>query len=247
MIELNEASQGGLRSGPSRAPTGRAGETCRMRRTAPLPPRGGFDRPVTVGTCVPMTRASAREFQHPAGPLPGRLILLAAAYSPVAVVGGLRGLPSAPAYIAAGLGLAGIGLWILFLRWLGGRGPRNRDVREAELIDSEVTGYIVSILLPVIAASAPDLNDWLAYGVCAALILVVAFAAELWAVNPITYLFGLRAARALIDGTPRVVLVRGILGPAGERLVIERIGVALILPPAQVEPVRVAAQQARLQ
>jgi hypothetical protein len=82
----------------------------------------------------------------------------------------------------------------------------------------------------VIVASKPATADWLAYGACAFLILLVAFAAELWAVNPITYLFGLRAARAIVDGTPRVVLVRGTLVEVGELPVISHLGVTLILP-----------------
>jgi hypothetical protein len=177
-----------------------------------------------------MIGATAKEFQHPSGPVAGRVILLLAAYSPVAVIAGLRGLSSTAGEVALGLGVVGVALWIVFLWWLRDRGSRPREVNELELIDSEVTGYIVSLLLPVIVASKPATADWLAYGACAFLILIVAFAAELWAVNPITYLFGLRAARAIVDGTPRVVLVRGSLVEAGELPVASRLGVTLILP-----------------
>jgi hypothetical protein len=102
-------------------------------------------------------------------------------------------------------------------------------VEGPEYIDSEVTGYIVSILLPVVAASRPGFHDWLAYGVCAVLILLVAFAAELWSANPITYAFHMRAARAVVDGKPRVVLVRGHMGQGEIKAVARRLGVTLVL------------------
>jgi len=202
----------------------------------------GANRPNPLRTCVPMI-ATVQEFQHPSGPLAGRVILLLAAYAPVAVIAGLRGLPSTAGKVALGLGLIGIALWISFLWWLRDRGPRTRDVGDLELIDSEVTGYIVSLLLPVIAASKPATADWLAYGACALLILLVAFAAELWAVNPITYFFGLRAARAVVDGRSRVVLVRGALVRAGQLPVVSRLGVTLILPSQGCPPTKIETAQ----
>jgi hypothetical protein len=175
-----------------------------------------------------MAPHSTREFQDSRGPLLGRVVLLLAAYTPVAVIAGLRGLPATVAWVSVALGLFGIAVWLLFLWWLPERQRRTSIVKDPHFIDSEVNAYIVSILLPVVAAANPALTDWLAYGVCAVLILLVAFAAELWAVNPITYAFGLRAARAVIDGERRVVLVRGSLGPEGKREVVRRIGVTLL-------------------
>jgi len=169
------------------------------------------------------------EREKPSGPLVGRLILLLAAYAPIAVIAGLRAMPAAGGWVAALVGVLGIAIWACFLNWLPRRQPRESVVEWSEFIDSEVTGYIVSLLLPVIAVSRPDLHDWLAYGVCAALILVVAFAAQLWSVNPITYLCGMRAARAVVDGEPLIVLVRGPLGGSDRKTITRRLGVTLVL------------------
>jgi hypothetical protein len=154
---------------------------------------------------VPKRRTS--ELQKERGPVGGRLILLLAAYAPVVAIAGLRGAPCIAGWIAFGLGVAGIIVWAAFLPWLKNRQPRPVEASDIEFIDTEVTGYIVSLLLPVAAASNPSFGDWLAYGVCALLILLVAFQAELWSVNPVTYAFRMRAARMKIDGETRIVLV----------------------------------------
>ena len=178
-----------------------------------------------------MMTTGSRHFEHPSGPLPGRLILLVTAYAPLVLLAGLRGLPDLRAWIAVGLGVLGILAWAVFLKWLKGRQPRIREAKDVELIDSEVTGYIVSLLLPLVAASAPDWNDWIAYAVCGVLVLLVAFKAELWAVNPIAYALDLRAGRATVDGKRRVVLVCGEVG-SGERVqATTRLGVMVILRP----------------
>ena len=178
-------------------------------------------------------RSRLPEFAVSAGPLPGRLVLLAAAYAPVAVIAGVRATPRLAGWVSLISGALGVIVWIAFLVWLPQRQPRQATIERPEFIDAEVTGYIVSILLPIVAASEPTLQDLLAYGLCAALILLVAFAAGLWAVNPITYAFGIRAARATVDGKPQVILVRGGTVREGVMMVVRRLGVTLILEPPQ--------------
>jgi hypothetical protein len=182
-------------------------------------------------TCVRMLTRS-REFEPTAGPLSGRVLLLFASYSPVAVIAGLRGLPGTFGCVAVGTGALGAAVWICFLLWLPNRQARECQIAGARFVDAEVTGYIVSILLPVVAASKPVLEDWLAYGACATLILLVAFSAELWSINPITYAFGLRAARATVDGKTQVILVRDQVVPDGVYFVARRAGVGVVLDPA---------------
>lgn len=187
--------------------------------------------PLPLRTYVPMLKrgSTRKDTERSSGPLLGRLILLFASYAPVAVIVGLRCLPGLAGVFVLSVGGAGIAIWAAFLWWLPSRQTRTVRVAEAEFVDAEVTAYIVSILLPVIAASKPRLFDWFAYTVCALLILIVAFAAELWSVNPITYAFRFRAARATVDGKPQVVLVRGELGQDGLKVVSSRIGVTLVL------------------
>jgi hypothetical protein len=163
------------------------------------------------------------------------VVLLLAAYSPVALIIGLRSLPAKLGWLAIAVGVLGILIWVACLGWLPDRQRRTSIVEDAQFIDSEVTGYIVSILLPVVAASRPGPADWVAYCACAILILLVAFAAELWSVNPITYAFNMRAARAVVDGKPQIVLVRGQLESDGAKVIVRRVGVTLVLGPATKE------------
>jgi hypothetical protein len=159
----------------------------------------------------------------------GRVVLLLAAYAPVAVIAGIRAAPRTAGWVAVALGLAGITAWIVFLAWLPHRQARSVSVIDVEYVDAEVTGYVVSLLLPLLAAVKPRLEDWVAYGVCAVLILLVAYAAELWSINPVTYAFGMRTARASVDGRRTVVLMRGHVAEGHDATVVRRIGVTLIL------------------
>ncbi len=170
------------------------------------------------------------------GPLAGRLVLLFAAYAPIGLIVGARTIPSWPGFIAATIGVVGVASWLWFLRWLPDRQPRTAEVSDIELIDTEVTGYIVSLLLPLVAAGQPTPGDLVAYGLCAVLILFVAFMSNLAAVNPFIYLFGYRVARATVEGRPSVVLVGDSADAAGDVTLVRAIGVMLITGKAQQEP-----------
>ncbi|HWT92033.1 MAG TPA: hypothetical protein VN238_03485 [Solirubrobacteraceae bacterium] len=159
----------------------------------------------------------------------GRLILLASAYAPAAIIIGLRAMPATEARLSLCAGLIGLWVWAAFLWWLPRAQPRPVVINQAQPVDPEVTGYIVSYLLPVVAAASPKTGDLLAYGVCAALILVVAWAADLGAVNPLVYLFRLRVSRVLVNGHPTVVLARGV-PTDGQATITRAAGVTFVLP-----------------
>jgi hypothetical protein len=103
--------------------------------------------------------SSSTEFESRSGPLTGRVILLLSAYAPVVGLVGIRGWPDPVAVVALAAGLAGTALWFAFLLWLPRRQPRSIELRDPEPIDAEVTGYIVSLLLPVVAAANPSTGD----------------------------------------------------------------------------------------
>jgi hypothetical protein len=146
--------------------------------------------------------------------------LLATAYAPIGIVIGFRAGPGLVATVAIIAGAVGVALWTWFLRRLVVAQPREARVADLQPVDAEVTGYIVSYLLPVVAAANADSGDLLAYATCAALILLVAYAADLGAVNPIVYLFSLRVARGQLDGAPVLLLIKE--WPAGERVLVTR-------------------------
>lgn len=162
------------------------------------------------------------------GPLTGRLVLLFGAYAPVAIIIAARAIPCPIGWVALVLGVAGVGIWITFLLWLRGHQPRNATVNEVEPIDGEVTGYIVSILLPLVAAGDPSSGDLIAYGICAVMILLVAYVSDLAVANPLIYLLGFRVARANVAGERTIVLVDGLDTPEGAVTVRRALGVTYV-------------------
>jgi hypothetical protein len=163
----------------------------------------------------------------------GRLLLLFGAYAPVALIVGARVVPACVGFVAVGIGAIGILIWVLFLLWVPHGQPRAIRASETEPIDTEVTAYIVSLLLPIVAAGKPDAGDLVAYGLCALLILYIAYVSDLAAFNPFVYMFGYRVARTKIDGRPTTVLITDATEASGDVDVVKAIGVMVILGKAQ--------------
>jgi hypothetical protein len=163
------------------------------------------------------------------GPLVGRLVLFASAYAPAALIVGFRILPEAGGLVAIGLGAFGLLVWSLFLAYMPHAQEHQVDLVDLEAVDNEVTGYIVSYLLPILAAGSPSCGDLVAYGICAALILIVAFAADLGSVNPLIYLFGLRVGRGVIDGEAVIILAKRLSDVGTEPTVTQKLGVIVVV------------------
>ncbi len=142
----------------------------------------------------------------------GRISLLVGAYAPALVVLGLRiGLSSA-GWILIGVGLAGVAWWLVFLLAIVKRRQRwEITVVSAEPVDRDVAAYVASYLLPVLAAKPDHDSAYAAYGLAALLILVVAYRADLGAINPLAYLCGYRAYRVSADDGVRIVLSRSAI------------------------------------
>jgi hypothetical protein len=163
------------------------------------------------------------------GPVLGRLVLLAGAYAPAALIIGARTAPALVGWVAVGLGVAGIGVWSLFLTWLPHAQPREIELAAVEPADTEVTAYIASYLLPILAATSPTTGDIVAYVLCGVLILVVAFAADLGSVNPVVYLFRLRVMRARVNDEGVIILIRGVPEAGTTVVATQALGVVLML------------------
>lgn len=163
------------------------------------------------------------------GPLLGRLVLLGGAYAPAALIIGARTTPAAGAWVAVGVGVVGLVVWSAFLAWLPHAQPREIELETVEPADTEVTAYIASYLLPILAAASPTTGDIVAYALCGLLILIVAFAADLGSVNPVVYLFRLRVMRARVDGEHVIILVRGVPNAGTTVVATQALGVVLIL------------------
>jgi hypothetical protein len=162
------------------------------------------------------------------GPVAGRIVLLIGAYAPVAIIIAARTLPACAGWVALDVGFVGLAAWIAFLLWLPGRQPREAPVGEIEPIDGEVGAYIVSILLPLVAAGEPSSGDLVAYGLCGVLILFVAYVSNLALVNPLIYFLGYRAARATVDGERTIVLIKKSAEIDGDVTVVRAVGVTFI-------------------
>ena len=102
------------------------------------------------------------------------------------------------------------------------------DVIRIAAVDGEVGAYIVSILLPLVAAGDPTAGDLVAYGLCGVLILCVAYVSNLALVNPLIYFLGYRVARATVDGERTVVLIKKSAELAGDVTVVRAVGVTFI-------------------
>lgn len=162
------------------------------------------------------------------GPVLGRIALLIGAYAPVAIIIAARALPACAGWVALGVGIIGLSAWIAFLVWLPARQPREASVSEVEPIDGEVGAYIVSILLPLVAAGDPSFGDLIAYGLCGVLILFVAYISNLALVNPLIYFFGYRPARATVDGERTIVLIKQSATVDGDVTVVRAVGITFI-------------------
>lgn len=149
-------------------------------------------------------------FEHDAAL--GRISLLIGAYAPALAILGLRiGLDTA-GLVLLSVAVVGSGWWLWFLlRVVKQRQAWDVEIQSAEPIDRDVTAYVATYLLPLLAAKPEHDTGYLAYGLAAFLILVVAYRADLGAVNPLAYLLGYRAYRASAEDGVRIVLSRSLL------------------------------------
>lgn len=158
----------------------------------------------------------------------GRVILLVAAYSPAAIILGFRILPCWAGWIMVAAGFTGVVTWAVFLGWLPHTQPRDVSLSQVEPIDAEVTAYIASYLLPIVAATPEDAGDIAAYATCAMLVLAIAFTADLSSVNPLIYIFGFRVVRAYINARPMILLVDELPPERCEKVILRyAIGIPL--------------------
>jgi hypothetical protein len=162
----------------------------------------------------------------------GRLVLLGSAYAPACLLVGCRAFGSAVGYAFLAVGILGMLVWVAFLRWLPHAQPRDVNLSVVESVDGEVTAYIASYLLPILATDPKTTGDIVAYVLCALLVLVVAFVADLGAVNPIVYLFRLRVFRVEVDGRRMVALCRNPPATRKTSRVAQEVGVLYVLDPS---------------
>lgn len=142
----------------------------------------------------------------------GRISLLIGAYAPVLAVLGLRiGLGTLGCILIASASVA-TAWWLWFLlRVVKQRGEDEFKIDGAEPVDRDVTAYVASYLLPVLAAKPEHDSGYAAYALAGFLILVVAYRADLGAINPLAYLCGYRAYRVTSSDGVRIVLSRSLL------------------------------------
>lgn len=142
----------------------------------------------------------------------GRALLLVGAYAPMLAVLGLRIGPGEAGWILVGASVVGVAWWLWFLlRVVPRRQAFEITVVSAEPADREVTAYIVTYLLPVLAAKPEHEYGYAAYALAGLLVLVVAYRADLGAINPFAYLWGYRAYRVAAADGVRIVLSKSLL------------------------------------
>jgi hypothetical protein len=142
-----------------------------------------------------------------------RVRLFLVSYAPLAVIVGLRTLPSwrTALYWWAAATLATVDGWRLL------HGSRRRGAGTVVLTDvrdqgGAVAGYLATYLLPFITSGATGVGGALAYVVYFGVALTVYVRSDLALVNPTLYLFGWRVVEAYA-GTNRVLVVCRKLPP----------------------------------
>jgi hypothetical protein len=142
----------------------------------------------------------------------GRALLLVGAFSPMLAILGLRLGLGTLGWIMVGSAFVSVAWWLWFLlRLVPQRQGFEITIVSAEPIDRDVTAYIASYLLPVLAAKPEHDSGYVAYGLAGLLILVVAYRADLGAINPLAYLCRYRAYRVTAADGVRIVLSRSLL------------------------------------
>jgi hypothetical protein len=115
-------------------------------------------------------------------------------------------------WILIGIAIVSVVWWLWFLLHLvPQRQAFEITIISAEPIDRDVTAYIATYLLPVLAAKPEHDSGYAAYALAGFLILVVAYRADLGAINPLAYLCGYRAYRVTSADGVRIVLSRSLL------------------------------------
>lgn len=144
----------------------------------------------------------------------GRILLLIGAYSPAVLIVAFRTACS-PLSVALGvISIIGIGFWIAMIRFVVPLGPGHAvQVDAIDPMDREVTAYVSTYLFPTLAATPSTWGAWVAYALAAVLLLVVAYRADLGAVNPVAYLCKYRVLRISAGQTATIVLTRRRIRP----------------------------------
>jgi hypothetical protein len=103
-----------------------------------------------------------------------------------------------------------------------------RKVARASEAGGEVTGYLATYLLPLLAAPSPSAGDLVAYGIYAALVVIVSLRSDLVQINPTLYLFGLKVSDVTFqDGGTAYVVSKGRI-PENQALKVTKLAGVLV-------------------
>lgn len=153
-------------------------------------------------------------------------LLFLSSYAPLLAVLGLLDTfgPGAPSIACAAAALAGAVLLPLLLLRARRLLPSSLAVESASPRDSDVLAYVASYLVPFAGVAADTDRQRLAMGVFILLIAVLYVRAELFHVNPLLALAGIRSyAVQTPGGTPVVLLCRRRFVPPGSSVRAVRI------------------------
>jgi hypothetical protein len=141
-----------------------------------------------------------------------RLLLTVSAYSPLAILTGIRVTDAFLSWALIGGGvLAGLCLYLNL--WHAGSANPADPLRVVEVTDlaGDFPSYLMTYLLPFVVVVHPSPRDLVALGVFGLLLLYVSFQSSTVAVNPWIYVIGLRLYSGRIDrgagGTDEALLL----------------------------------------
>ena len=128
-----------------------------------------------------------------------RALLALGAYSPVAILIGVRITRSTPSWTFIGIGLVAIAATTLTLvraRLVSSIEPL--DVATTEDKASDVPAYMMSYLLPFVTVANPNHRDLIVLAAFGAVLLIVSARSDVLTVNPLLFLAGFRVYKAKV-------------------------------------------------
>lgn len=108
--------------------------------------------------------------------------------------------PSGFAFACAALAVFGVLVLVVLLRMARRGSPDPYEVANLRDAGSDVAGYLVGYLLPVLASPIPGIRDLVAYAAFLIVVGIVYVRSDLVHINPLLYVFGYRVFSIEISG-----------------------------------------------
>jgi hypothetical protein len=152
-----------------------------------------------------------------------RARVLVSSYAALNLILFARVESTVPRLVCLALAVVGLGDG-LRLSWLaGGTAAVPRRIAEVRDLGPEVSAYLATYLLPLLAAPTPTTGDLFGYGIYAVVVTLVSLRSDMAHVNPTLYLLGWRVASVTFVEGDQHYLVSRRVPVVGEMIRVTRL------------------------